>query len=349
MSLEFFRLYEGYRTPHYPPQPPLLDPATEEEPGGDGVVLDYEVDLDRWQARSVAPSPGWAPESWAERPRRFIDGRDLGETVAWLRAPGGYPVPVRLSQIGAVSVGVEAGVCQRTGYAIERVVSMVVDPFPWHEVESLAEALQARGFRLLPALPPHGRLSYDFEEMRRAAQTRSRTEMELLEEALIARAPDVPTVIDGLLETRVGGFDQAESPIAGVVKTHLRNYLHAEGLQLVYRLEPWERTPLFALPAVKLPVISWYLRLAGARRSLPSWGVVRIELPRRWFERRSEGERIAYADRLSRLICAYRSLQVTYARAAVSLHPIVRAEQLLGALFAAPRSLVNRFYRLAGL
>ena len=33
--------------------------------------------------------------------------------------------------------------------AVERVVSLIVKPFPWDEVEGFAAALQAEGFRLL--------------------------------------------------------------------------------------------------------------------------------------------------------------------------------------------------------
>ncbi|TAK28736.1 MAG: hypothetical protein EPO21_22180 [Chloroflexota bacterium] len=351
MGLEFLRDYAARRVAPYAPQPSLLDAPTEDVNEAGDVFLDYEMDANAWTAQPIETPVGWGPRTWPECPRRFIDGKDVGQTIAWLRAPGGFPVPVRLAEIGAVSVRVVDGTCRREFTAVDRVVSMVVEPFPWDEVEDFATALQRHGFRLLSAWPPQGRLSYDFEEMRKAAQNRSNTEMGSLEEAVLARASLEPTIVDGRLEPRAGGFDQQWSPVVGVVKTHSRNYLHARGLQLLYDLEPGERTPLFSLPKAKLPVVSWYLRLSGAQSTMPNWGLVRIELPLHWFEARASScsPDVEYVAHLCRTLCAYRSLDSSYARAPVSLHPIVRAEQLLGALFTSGSILMQRFYRLTAL
>jgi hypothetical protein len=347
----------------YAPQPPLLDAPTEDEKTAPEFVdLRIEVDNpDAWEARPVLREPVWRPRDWTEGPQRFIDGKDLGETILWLEAPyGGYPVPVRLSQIGAVAVRVVDGVCRREYAVVERVVSMVVDPFPWDEVESFAAALQEQGLRLLPAPMPGGEGSYDFEVMRKAAENRSNTEMGVLEEAVLARANMVPTVVDGRLEPRSGGLDQERSPVVGVVKSHWQNYLHPKGLRVLYNLAPGERTPLFRLltgqsvagttSPIRLPVVSWYVRLTGSNASLPNWGYVRVELPARWFERLDlPTEGLAYVTCLSRTLCEYRTRDSQYGRAPVSLHPIVRAEQVLGALFAPTRQLNQRFCRLIDL
>jgi hypothetical protein len=122
--------------------------------------------------------------------------------------------------------------CRRRFDIVERAVSMVADVFPWDEIESFAAALQANGFRLLTALPPDRKPSYDFEKMRKAAQNRSYDEMGVLEEAALAQEPNLPTIVDGRLEPRVGGFDPLISPVFGVIKTHHKNYLHREGMQL---------------------------------------------------------------------------------------------------------------------
>lgn len=352
MSLGFLRAYSGQRVAAYAPQPPLpTRPSDDEDLDAEEVKrgLGYEIDMELWEPQEVIVPPGWHPKDWLERPVRFVDGKDVGETVAWLKAPGGYPVPVRLSEIGGVAVRLVDGVCQREFEVVERVVSMVVNPFPWDQVESFAAALQQHGFRLLPAEPPGGAPSYDFEEMRKAAQNRSNDEMGVLEEAALAQDPLVPTVIDGRLEPRQGGLDQVHSPAVGVVKTHLKPYLHALGMQVLYDLKLGERTPLFALPKQKLPVVSWYLRLSPAGNSMPNWGLIRVEVPLRWFERLATDRQKQYVSFLSRMLCDYRTRDGHYARAPVSLHPIVRAEALLGALFTPRNVLTNRFYHLTNL
>src|SRR5262249_19902955 len=195
----------------------------EPEPSAD-VGLGYEGAPSDWAALPVWKEDGWRATEWDERPVCFIDGKDVGGTIAWVRSPGGYPIPVRLSEIGATVVRVRDGECRREHAEGERVVSMIVDPFPSDEVEAFAVALQEHDFRLLPATPPGGELSYEFELMRKAVQNRSNTEMGNLEEAMVARVSQEPTIIDGRLEPRRGGLDPCSSAI-GVVKTIREIYL----------------------------------------------------------------------------------------------------------------------------
>jgi hypothetical protein len=348
MGLDFVRSFGGRRLQQYDPQPPLFNaPSDNEEPDEDEVDLDYEVPRDEWTAIDLKLPTLWRPSDWSGRPVRFIDGKDKGETVAWLRAPGGYPVPIRLSEIGGVEVRIINGECRRTFAVHERVVSMVADVFPFEEVEGFAAELRAHNFRFLPAKPPGGTPSYDFEEMRKAAQNRSNDEMGVLEELALAREDDVPTVVDGRLEPRSGGFDALDSPVFGVIKTHSQNYLHPVGLQIQYQLDVGQRTPVFKLSKGRLSVVSWFVRLSGGGGSTPNWGLVRVELSARWFEARDKDW--GFVDRLSRTLYGYRSRERSYARAAVSLHPIVRAEQTLGALFSPSSAMANRFYRLTTL
>lgn len=345
MGLDFVQTYSGCRLEEYDPQPPLLT-----EPSQDGeeerVDLDYEKPRDDWHAIAPGLPAGWGLDCWPEHPVRFVDGSNLGGTVAWLRAPGGYPVPVRLSQVGGVAVRVIDGGCRREFEITERVVSMVADVFPWEEIESFAAALQANGLRLLNAQAPNRKPSYDFEEMRKVTEDRSNGEMTGLEELAVAQNPLVPTIVDGRLEPRWGGFDPEESPVFGVIKTHYRNYLHPVGMQLLYQLEPGQRTPMFRLTQEKLPVVSWYLRLSGGGAT-PNWGLVRIEIAWLWFE--AHGCDTDFVDRLSQTVFLLRCRERSYGRAAVSLHPIVRAEESLAALFMPTSLLTSRFYRLTGL
>jgi hypothetical protein len=342
MSLRaFLHTYSAQRVQQYAPQPEFWNSDPEQELD---TVLDYEVPSDEWAAMMPAVPTGWSPMTWTDRPRRFIDGKDVGETVIALRAPGGYPIAVRLSQIGSTVIEVVDGICYRRFAVVERVVSMVVKPFPWHEIESFAIALQEQELRLLPAQWPTRGIPYDFEVMRKAAQNRSNDEMATLEEYAVAQDNEVPTVVDGRLEPRSGGFDQVRSPIIGVIKTHHQNYLHPLGMQLMYQLQPRQRTPVFAIPGT-LDVVSWYLRLADG---MPNYGLVRVELPQKWFEQVKERD-FRYIDQLSCLLYDYRCRDQSYSRAAVSLHPIVRAEQSLAALFQPLPMLMNRFYRMAAL
>ena len=261
-----------------------------------------------------------------------------------LRAPGGYPIAVRLSQIGSTVLEVVDGICYRRFAVVESVVSMVVKPFPWHEIESFAVALQEQKLRLLPAQWPKKGIPYDFEVMRKAAQNRSNDEMATLEEYAVSQDNAVPTVVDGRLEPRSGGFHQERSPIIGVIKQHHQNYLHPLGMQLMYQLQPGQRTPVFAIPGT-LDVVSWYLRFTGG---MPNYGLVRVELPQKWFEQ-VKAQDFGYVDQLSRLLYDYRCRDQSYGRAAISLHPTIRAEQSLGALFQPLPMLMSRFYRMAAL
>jgi hypothetical protein len=214
MSLRaFLQTYGAQRVQQYAPQPEFWNSDPDQELQ---TILDYEVPSDEWKAITPEVPAGWSPTTWDDRPRRFIDGKDVGETVIVLRAPGGYPIAVRLSQIGSTVVEVIDGICYRRFAVVEHVVSMVVRPFPWHEIEGFAAALQEQGLRLLPAQWPTNGIPYDFEVMRKAAQNRSNDEMATLEEYAVARDNKVPTVVDGRLEPRSGGFDQERSPVIGV-------------------------------------------------------------------------------------------------------------------------------------
>jgi hypothetical protein len=344
---DFMQQYGGRRLDGYSPPPPLWDEPDGENEPDEEADLDYEFPAADWEAVDPALPFGWHAREWEEGPVRYVDGKDVGETVAWLKAPGGYPAPIRLSQIGGVVVRLVDGECRREIEIVDRVVSMVADLFPWEEVESFAADLQAHGFRLLPAQAPENKPSYDFEKMRKAAQNRSNDEMGVLEEAVLASAPGAPAVVDGRLEPRSGGFSSTE-PVFGVIKTQRRYYLHPLGMQLLYELAPGQRTPVFALPSAKLPVVSWFVRLAGGGGTMPNWGIVRVEAPKSWFEQ-VRGQDFGFVDRLTRLVWEYRCRDRSYGRVDVSLHPVVRAEEKLGALFVPNSLLTSRFYRLGHL
>jgi hypothetical protein len=347
VKIDFLRQHGAQRIRDYAPQPLLLgDSQLMEDEPAENVRLDYERQPADWQPLELS-DPDAA--NWEWRPRRFIDGKDAGRTVAWLHSREGYPVPVRLSEIGAVEMRDVGGELRREFEVVERVVSLMIDLFPWSEVERFAAELREHGFRLLPAsVPAQSGSLYDFERMRKTTQNRSNDEMTRLERRALAQDCATPTVVDGRLDPRASAFDQARHHVVGVVKQHSQNYLHAQGWRTFYKLRPRQRTPAFRLKCGNLDVVTWYLRLDGARGELPNWGVVRVEVPERLFERQI-GRDFGYVNRLSRLLYEYRCRDEGYGRSAVTIHPIQRAEVSLGALFTPADALLGHFYRLTGL
>jgi hypothetical protein len=231
---------------NYDAQPTLLDDGVTLSEDPDRIAaLDYETPMDDWApVQTVKPGPR---KEWTLCPKRFIDGKDVGRTVAWLQTREGYPVPVRLSEIGAVVMEDVGGCLKREYGVVERVVSFIADPFPWDQVESFAIALQKHGFRLLPCPAPGGVPTYDFELMRRATQNRSNGEMVQLERQALSRSIGVPTIVDGALEPRTSILRDHTAPVAGLIKTHRQSYLHPQGWRVFYNLQAGERTPTLTL------------------------------------------------------------------------------------------------------
>jgi hypothetical protein len=353
MGLEFLRDHGGRRVRALPEQPELDLPAgvDEEDEASveEGVDHEYETAGKPWRPVSVQRSH----VDWDEAPRRFVDGCHVGRTIAWLQDAEGHPVPLMLSEVGGVCVERDGRDLRRSFQVVERVVALVVDPFPWNEVEEFAIALAGSGFRLLPASSWEGEdrgwaVSYDFEAMRKKAQNRSDYEMQLLEEVALCQHAEIPTLVDGPLEPRVNrNQDLRKCPIVGVIKQQRRGYLHSKGWRVYYHLEPGQRTPAFLITTKSVPVVSWYLKLDGAHGALPNWGVVRVEIAEGYFERMRRD--FGLINRLSHALIQMRCRLDSYRRGPVSLAPIVRAEEVLRALFAPPSLLAHQFYRLTGL
>jgi hypothetical protein len=355
MGLEFLKSYGAQRLGQYQEQPLLAmpDEDTEEDEDRPRSELGYEREPGAWRPLPVTS----AKLDSGEMPRRYVDGCHAGHSVAWLQDVEGHPIPVMLAEIGGVCLRASGRVLSREFAVVERVVTMIIDPFPWHEVESFAAALRDAEprlqLRLLPAAPPKAegtterRASYDFEAMRKQTQNRSNYEMEVLEELSLCQAPEIPSLVDGRLEPRLKRKDLQMCPVVGVIKQQREGYLHPAGWQTFFDLKPGERTPAFGLPSNAVPVVSWYLKLSGSHGMLPNWGVVRVELPRVYFE--ASGGDFNYIDRLSHALFQIRCRRSSYQRGPVSLEPIVRAEESLKSLFTPGTSLTQQFYRLTDL
>ena len=226
-------------------------------------------------------------------------------------------------------------------------MALVGEPFPQAELQALASSLEAHGLRLLQARLPSlkdPRARYDYQIMRKAAENCSNSEMGKLEDRLVGDEIALPTLIDGYLDRWLISNHQ-RAPLIGVIKSHRTNYLSAATMGVLYRLRPGQRTPAFVIATGKFPVVSFYLRLAAG---IPNAGIVRVEIPKAFFEEIKQRD-FAYLDQLAATLYEYRCRQQSYARAAVSLHPIVCVERLLGALFCPMSALMSEFYRIAHL
>ena len=115
---------------------------------------------------------------------------------------------------------------------------------------------------------------------------------------------------------------------------------------MLCELCPGERTPAFSLKK-KLGVVSWYLRLNG-QGEMPDWGIVRLEIPKSFFEEVIKCD-FSYLNYLSNIVYAYRCRGTSYSRTPISIYPVQRAEESLGALFTPVETLVQRFYRYTNL
>jgi len=175
------------------------------------------------------------------------------------------------------------------------------------------------------------------------------------ERRLVITNLDRPTLVDGLVEDRLEGLDSWDVPVVGVIKRllRIRNHLHQAGMNLVYSLEPGERTPAIILrthprPYVFRSVVSWFLRLHGGPQVAPSWGVVRVALPLDYFENSLQQDFQAIS-RLSGWLYSLRCRDRAYQRMPVSLEPIVRVEEHMRALRPSLDAAIGRFQAAAQL
>jgi hypothetical protein len=353
----FFRQHAGAAVSLYPDQPEI-DAASEKRE--ERIEWSVEQPAEAWQPVILPEAPAKAGEC----PQRFIDGCQVGHAVACLRAPEvGWPVPVFLAEVGGIAMRQQGRDLCRDFYGLERVISFITDPFPWPEVEAFAGAicnLSEFPLRVLPAGRPEVDDPiefFDYEKMRKAAQNRANNEMANWEAVALATDCDTPTLVDGRLEPRLRSPTAADrfTLVVGVIKTHSANLLHAQGWRTLLDLKPGQRTPYFFIAqtaqgsANDLPVVSWFVKMAGGTELMPNWAAVRVEVPQVQFKRQAEAARTGWVNRLSRWLIDARCRQQSYARMPVSLEPIVRAEHSLRSLFTPFGVLRNRFLRHAGM
>lgn len=193
--------------------------------------------LSAWKPLEIKPNPRHGGFDWHERTLRFVASCDVGREVAWLRDTQGNPAPLRLAQVGALSLRASIGrparrELRRPWARMERVVALAADRFEWDQVEEWSALLASRGFRLLIVPPqaaaPAQAQPADWKLSRAASQARSRT----LEEALrlerhaIRATPfssssdaaegqaGAPVIVSGPLALRRGAFEPGQDVAA---------------------------------------------------------------------------------------------------------------------------------------
>jgi hypothetical protein len=325
----------------------IPDPTYVPQNGHDvtDVDLSYE-EKGEWKPIPFLHIKDWGQDEWEYSPKRYIDGKDVGKIAARIFTPDGWPIPVRVSQIGGISMRIEGREILNECVRAERVVTMVVQPFQWAEVEEFAIHLQQEGIRLLPVFLDPATQLWESLAVTQATDNRSREEMFSLEEEVLAQAANIPTIVDGRLQAHSGGFDSKTCPVFGVIKTHQQIPLDMSRLKVLYGLQLGERLPAFVHAPVKnLTTLTWYLKIGEGGGQSALDGVVRIEVSLDWYE--SHAKYTNFIDRLSRVVMAYRCQRKSYNRAQITLEPIVRGEDRLSAVFGNYTRLLNHFYYLA--
>lgn len=305
--------------------------------------LSYEVPAGEWRPLAC--------EGEAERPpRRFIDGSVFSRTVAVFNVDGTRR-PCVLACVGAMALEMEGrSLVRRPGSVkLETVLCMLSNGVPNDDVRVLDAGLSEIGMQLV--VSETAELTPDFDVLRRRCWDLAKDRMEQAERAILLDNPDEPAVVDGLLERRLITIESQEMPAVGVVKRPGRQYLPGSHLNLMYGLLPGQRTPAFVLETKHAAVVSWYLRLSDADMASPGYGIVRLTLPREYLERRflSPSARTNEISAISRYLYNLRHRQGSYARAAISLEPIVRVEDELHALLPAIAQQVARLHLAMGL
>ena len=365
-GMTFLQEYGATRAGAYGDSPDFFGASVGEDGEDDGDAesgkpkreWNYETHL--WQPIPVRMACRWHDPCLC--PTRFVDGKDVGRTIAFVRSPQGFMVPIRVSQIGGIALRAVPGSdadsdgppfsLRVESRQTDTVVSFMADLFPWNEVEQFGAALQANSFRLLishQAGPKDDMRNLAW--LNENARGRTREEMFRAEREMLQALPGdmIATITDGSLDHKKEGFS-AFDPVMGIIKKHANTtLLHPPSWDTVYSLRHGERTPAIACPTEQLRdgIVTWYVRV-GARTGGPLDGVVRVEINRPFFES-VVGRKFEYINYLSVCLCRWRTRNSGYSRQETTLEPIRRAEELLGAAFRPRESLNSQFYRLTGL
>jgi uncharacterized protein len=263
------------------------------------VDVGVEVPADDWAPRRPA-APGPAPVA-------FVDGVRRIESVVWAddRATGGG-----VRQALAVSVAAGAVCCEGPDATVThaRVQRLLVGPAGLPTLDTRAGAFEPRAVA-----------DDDPASLQRGVQERlRRLERSLLDELLREGPTSELLVLDGPLDGSV-----AVPHAVGYVKSHHVAYLPDAVRDVVGRLAPGERTPLF-LAQSSWTRFSWYQRLPHGGQ-LPWAGIVRCEAS----SDLSVTQAVDLADRTTAQLPRFASRPHKDRRAPQNLYPIGGLERHL--------------------
>ncbi|GAB6903671.1 hypothetical protein [Kineosporia succinea] len=296
--------------------------ATEEDDGLAGSKAELEVDIEvpaaRW--RQIAPRPGQAHPPTV----LFVDGVRRVDARIWIREP---------ADVNALDDGAALGLCASYASGVTmcrhtpagntaRVVSSEIRRGLFTTAVSAASIPAPGGdYRAHvtdadPSKPLPQLLSTELQV--RLAELEVATAVAAREQLEPAHRDDDLLVIDGPLRGR-----QHLPRALGYIKTHHSRYLEPEQNQLVSRLEPGHRTPVFRM-GTNWKRFSWYLRLPY-REGAPWAGIVRVECAADLAA--ADAVELAYLSQA--VLVRYASSEIKDPRAPQNLYPIAGLEKEL--------------------
>jgi hypothetical protein len=315
----------------------------EEDPKARARQLSYETPASEWQSLPCQGDPTYPL-------RRFIDGSLFSRTVATFSV-GGRRHPAVLACVGALALQLEGRRLVRSPNSlhVETVLSLLSNGIKHDDLLMLADGLKTLNVRLVTLETTE--MTADIEVLRKRCWDLAKQQMEEAERSILLAQPNVPALVDGLLERRLTTVESHGIPAIGMVKRQMRQYLPSAHIGFLYNLKPCERTPAFIVETKHASIVSWYMRLSGDETHSPSYGVVRLTATQEYLERRfpRRAERWAEISAISHWIYTLRHREGSYPRVGISLEPIVRVEDELHALLPSIDQQVVRVHRALGL
>jgi len=351
---ELARRYDARPLDDRPYEPlPLADETLEQDEEALKArlhELSYEVPASGWRPVPCEGEPARPEGGPIDSPRRFVDGSVFSRTVAAFSVEGRRR-PAILACLGALALHVEGARLVRPpdGFRLCTVLCLLSNGMPQEDLRRMADGLASLGIELV--VSETAEMTADFDVLRRRTWDLAKDRMEEAEKDILFAAPDVPAVVDGLLERRLVTVASQAMPAVGVVKRQMRRYLPQSHLNLLYDLAPGQRTPAFLLRTEHATVVSWYLRLSAPDGLAPGYGIVRLAVPQHYLEQRFPvpQERWVQLSALSAWLRGLRCREKSYPRAGISLEPIVRVEDELHALLPDIRQVAARLQRALGI
>lgn len=317
--------------------PPLPSLDASEGATAQGMDVGYERAPAAW-------TPIAATEPAGEMPRRFLDGTIVSRLAGSLNV-GGRLRPLVAATYAAVALRLDQRLLTRGSHTVVRsAVAVYNDDIEPAVLLHARETLQACGVELLERAMDSG--PRHFDALRLSTRNRAMDAMEFAERDVLLADRETPTLIDGLLERRLVGVPDRRIPVTGLVKQQVAIYLPESLQEMLYTLQPGQRTPAFVMTIDNVPLVNLYLRLANAVGGSPSGGVVRVTTPYEYLESMPSAARWAHLSALAGYLYRLRCRDVAYERAAISIEPVVRVEEHLRAIRPDIDRLVRRLHGL---